>query len=181
MGLQLPSWIAGTIERPSPSDIVPTRSIVVDNSSHEVEISFGVTNLPFVEPPEILPVYEIPDSNSMDGVMDAGNNPLYIRPSNINDYFAMWNWLEREFKKGYHNDCVYRIMVNEIDKPDDFTRLPNGELAKPHKFYAIHRIVNCGWDKKGRWWHFKGFNNPTRDPFTVRDRNILWLNAGVIY
>ena len=168
----------GTIERPSPSDIVPQESIRIESSlnSVNIQIDYMMLNIPFTNPPRLLPIMEIPDTNSMDGVMDYGNNPLYIEPAGKENHKIMVDWLANEFLISdgmLANDCVYRIMTNPDDNPADFT--------KPHKWYAIHRIYKVGEDKQGRYWIFKGINNSGKDPYTARDSNILFLNTGVIY
>lgn len=181
------SWLErlrGNYEIPSPSDIVPQGNIKISNfyNAVDIRIDYIVLNIPFTKSPRILPIMEIPDTNSMDGVMDKGNNPLYIEPVDDENHQILVNWLAEEFtlgkntkwKEGGANDCVYRIMENPLDHPRDF--------SKSHKQYgyAIHRIWKVGYDAKGRWWRFKGINNPSADPYLVRDFNILYLNTGVI-
>jgi len=181
--MSLWSWLKRlfvTAEIPSPSDIVPKENINVLGST--VIIDYGKKlNIPFTEPPNILRIMDIPNSNSMDGVMDVGNNALYIEPAGKRNHKIMCDWLAKEFirgketgwKQGGANDCVYRVMYNDDDDPRDF--------SKPARFYAIHRIWRMGHDEKGRWWIFKGVNNPMRDPVVARDKNILFLSTGVIY
>jgi hypothetical protein len=155
-----PAWLVGTVERRSPSDIIPDNNIWVDNDAHTITIRYTALNIPFTTPPIIKPIMGIPNTNSMDGYLDYGNNLLYIEPANPRDHQIMCDWLALE------------IMANPGDDPNDFT--------KPQLMYAIHRILNMGYDKIGRWWHFKGINNGSRDNYLVRDKNILWLNTGII-
>ena len=175
----LRSLFGGTLEVPSPSDIIPKENITVSNTYNAVGIRIDYTriNIPFTKPPKLLSIMDIPDSNSMDGVMDYGNYPLYIEPPDAENHQIMVDWLAKEWtdSKGMlANDCVYRIMVNDTDDPKDF--------SKAHIFYAIHRIDKIEYDSAGRrFWRFKGVNNPRRDPYKVKDVNLLWLNTGVIY
>lgn len=175
--ITLPTILSG-VERPSPSDIVPQSSIKVENAynASRITIDYMSLNIPFTKPPTILPIMSIPDSNSMDGIMDYGHNPLYIKPADPENHQIMVDWLAKEFiesKGKLANDCVYRIMVHPEDAPNDFT--------KSHKWYAIHRIGKVGQDAEGRYFIFKGVNNAISDPYKARDANLLWLNTGVIY
>lgn len=167
----LSSLFAGTREIASPSDIVPQESIKVSSyyNAASITIDYSRLNIPFNKPPKIVPIMEIPDTNSMDGLMDYGNNPLYIEPADDDNHKILCDWLYQEFmdSKGLlANDCVYRI-------PADF--------SQSAAIYAIHRIYKVGYDSLGRWWKFKGINNPRDDGFLARDENILWLNTGVIF
>ncbi len=167
-----------TVERPSPSDIIPKANITVNTfyNAAQIRIDYTHLNIPFTKPPIIKPIMDIPDTNSMDGLMDYGHNPLYIEPSDIENHKILVDWLAAEFlrSKGLlANDCVYRVMVDDTDNSSDFT--------KPYKWYAIHRIWKIGYDENGRWWIFKGINNVVRDPVYARDNNILWVNTGIIY
>lgn len=168
-------WLSsqfGTYERPSPSDIVPEDSISVVGS--RVMIDCSHLNVPFTHPPRLYPTIMIPDTNSMDGIFDYGNNILYIEPADEENHHLMVEFVAREWKdKGNANDCVYRMMQNTQDDPKDF--------SKPYLFYAIHRIFKVSSDSQGRYFIFKGINNPCADPYRARDKNILWLSGGIIY
>ena len=175
----LSKLFSGTIERPSPSDIVPKDNITVVDWEDTTQIVIDYEkplNIPFTIRPKILNIMGIPDTNSMDGLMDYGHNPLYIEPANEANHQIMVDWLALEFltSKGMlANDCVYRVMVDSNDDPRDFT--------KPSLIYAIHRIYKVGADAIGRYFEFKGINNPTKDPFKARDHNLLFLNTGIIF
>ena len=45
----------------------------------------------------------------------------------------------------------------------------------------VHRIVEKGVDEQGNWFRCKGDNNFTKDPYIIRDINILSLCIGIIY
>ena len=163
------------VERPSPSDIVPRGNITVDSFYDTVTIDFNNLNIPFTETPKVLPIMGIPDSNSMDGLMDYGHNPLYIEAADEENHKILVDWLVSEFVNSdgmLANDCVYRVMVNDNDDPKDFT--------KPHLSggYAIHRIYAINYDGD---FIFKGINNHIPDPYPVKGKNILFLNTGIIF
>ena len=170
---RVPPELSG-VERPSPSDIVPKANIKIDGT--KVTIDYRTLNIPFTKPPILLRIMDIPDTNSMDGYFDYGHNLLYIKPVDSDNHKIMVAWLADEFIKSgglLANDCAYRIMVDENDDPYDG--------FKPYLFAAIHRIIGVEEDEKGRFFSFKGINNTRKDPYKVRDYNILWLNTGVIY
>ena len=174
-------FMASGVERPSPSDIVPKDNIKVVNyyNAASINIEYSPLYIPFTKEAKILPIMDIPDSNSMGGVMDYGHNPLYIQPADEENHKIMVDWLAEEFigSKGLlANDCVYRIMENPSDDPKDFSKI--------HKWYSIHRLWKVGSDAEGRYFIFKGVNpktNPRPDPYKARDKNIMFLNTGVIY
>jgi len=161
-----------TREIPSPPDIVPESSInIVDTN---LIVDYSKLNIPFTKPPKVINL-GIPDTNSMDGWGDIGHNVIYLEPVNKENHAIMVDWIAGQFLSSngmLAADCVYRIMVNDDDDPKDFT--------KPHKFYAIHRLHEVKIDDKGRKFLFKGINNPSPDPYYARDKNILWINAGII-
>lgn len=164
-----------TREVPSIADIVPSTSIDVDDQTGMIKIDTNHLNIPFTIRTHLVPLMEIPDTNSMDGLFDTGNNNLLIQPANKENYQILVDWLAQTWleSKGLQTaDCVYRVMVNEFDDPLDFTRAS--------LIYAIHRIIKVGTDSKGRYFIFKGTNNPGNDPWKARDRNILFLNVGTI-
>lgn len=164
------------VEKPSVADIVQQMGILVDNYAAKVIIDIRQLNIPFTKPPKLLPIMEIPDSNSMDGLFDYGNNNIYIDPVDETNHRIMADWIAKQWldSKGLRTvDAVTRIMANEVDNPGDFT--------KPHLWYAIHRLVEVGNDDKGRFFWFAGVNNPARDPYPARDNNLLWLNIGTIF
>mgnify|MGYP001558852107 CR=1 FL=1 len=174
----LGKFFGGTVERASPPDIIPKTGIqtMCFDKVCQVIIDYSRLNIPFTRHPNLIPIMDIPDTNSMDGYMDIGHNPLYIEPANEANHKIMLDWLEEQFyntKGMLAADCVYRVMANPQDNPKDFSR--------PALFYAIHRIKDIGQDKDGRFWRFKGINNSSTDPYKVRDRNIFYLNTGVIH
>lgn len=162
------------MEKPSPADIVKETAISVVGA--RVIIDATQLNIPFTKPPQILPIMMIPDTNSMDGLFDYGNNNLYIKPADEVNHKIMVDWIAQQWlgSGGLQTvDAVSRIMTNETDDPGDFT--------KPYLWYAIHRLVEVGQDSNGRYFWFAGVNNPARDPYPARDKNILWLNIGTIF
>ena len=172
----LSELLALGLDKPSPADIVQQTGILADNYSKKFIIDLHQLNIPFTKPPELLPIMEIPDSKSMDGLFDNGNNNLYIKPADEHNHKIMVDWIANIWVLTYGLqtvDAVYRIMANEADDPNDFT--------KPHLWYAIHRLISVGCDDKGRHFWFAGINNLERDPYPARDKNIIWLNIGTIF
>lgn len=160
---------------PSMADIVLQTGILADDYAKKFIIDIHQLNIPFTKPPILLPIMEIPNSKSMDGFFDYGNNNLYIKPVDELNHRIMVDWIAKEWfaSQGLKTvDAVYRIMVNDEDDSSDFT--------KPQLWYAIHRLVEVGFDENGRYFWFAGINNPARDTYPARDYNIIWLNTGTI-
>ncbi len=140
--------LTGTLERPSPSDWLPEESVrwwaeMLPWSSLAVHLK---------ESPKIW-VPMIPDTNSMDGVFDFGNNNILIAGR------------------------------NEVDQGKIVDALIAGDIAvyRTPNIYCIHRIVEISSDEYGKYFIFKGDNNPGRDPDRVRSAEILWVSVGTIY
>ena len=156
-----------TIDVPSPSDIVPASSI--DEKDGQFIIDTKRLNVPFTTEPNLVPIMMIPDTNSMDGVMDYGHNLMLVHPANEENDSIMTDWLAKEWidSKGMlANDVVARI-------PADW------EL--PFTYYVIHRIHKVDTDAQGIYFILKGINNPTPDGIKLRVDNIKFLSLGVIY
>lgn len=170
-------WLSsrfGTYERPSPSDIIKEEGIGIIDMRVIVDFSKEKLNIPFTRNPRIISIMGIPNTNSMDGVFDYGNNLMQIEAVDEENHKIMVDYIADEWLGARNaNDCVYRIMKNVADKPRDF--------LKPSLFYAIHRVERVGFDNEGRYFIFKGINNPSQDPYKARDKNILWLSCGIIY
>lgn len=163
------------VERPTPSDIFPTGNIKI-TADGDIKIKLDNSHIPFTKKPIIQGIMEIPNSNSMDGVMDYGHNPLYIMPADEANHQILVDWLANEYlvSGGLNaNDCVYRIMADDNDEPSDF--------SAAHIAYIIHRIYGVNEDSEGRYFTFMGVNNHKPDSYKVRDKNILYFNGGVIY
>jgi len=168
------SRLFGTFRRPTPSDIVPEESI--DLIDGQFVIDTRRLNIPFTRPPNLVPIMMIPDTLSMSGVFDYGHNLKLIQPADEYNDKILADWLADEYLNSNGmkaNDCVFRVMVNPDDDPLDFW--------KPHRFYAVHRMAYVGQDDNGRYFRFKGVNNPVKDPVKVRDNEILFLSIGVVY
>lgn len=168
--------LAYGIEKPSPADIVKQSGIIADNITKKFTIDAKQLNIPFRTDPILLSIMEIPDTGSMDGIFDYGNNELYIEPADAENHKIMVDWIAKQWidSKGLNTvDAVHRVMVNDADDPKDFDKIA--------KWYAIHRLIEAGTDAQGRFFWFAGVNNPIRDPYLARDKNILWLSMGTIY
>ena len=141
-----------TIERPSPSDIVPVSAVKVEGDT--IKINLKALNIPFSLTPRVwIPL--IPGTNSMDGAFDYGNNNILIAGADATDHEVMIDFIE-----------VGDVVVYNS---------PSRDCA------IIHRIIQKGEDAEGRWFRFKGDNNASADPEKVRDSQIKWLSIGTIY
>jgi hypothetical protein len=157
----------GTIERPSPSDIVPLDSIrVVAADKLSLIIDLTRLNILFAKPPRVW-IPDVPDTNSMIPNFDHEHNNILIAGADEWEHFKLIDFL----KVG--DIAVYRIMENSEDNPNDF--------SKPHRFYAIHRIVSVRKHNGAREFKFKGDNNTAADPWWVKEKEILWVSIGTIY
>ncbi len=139
----------GTGERPSPSDWV----------LNSLELNDWINNFPWqrlrvslVQKPLVW-VPDIPDTNSMDGVFDIGNNNILIAGANRLDHQALIDTL-----------IIGDIAVYQIPQT-----------------CAIHRIIGIKNDGVGRYFKFKGDNNTSSDPYKIRDCDIKWISIGTIY
>lgn len=143
--------LQGTKERPSPQDIVPRESII--QYGDRVEINISRLNIELKETPKIY-TPTVGPTKSLDPLIDTGGNGIYIEGANAEDQL---------------------IVINALIEGDIATyRAPDGRLI-------VHRITKIGNDKKGRYFRFKGDNNPTKDPWKIRDGDIKWLLIGIIY
>ena len=144
------SRLFGTFERPSPGDWVP--SVAISVSDDKIIIDLKRLNLGLDETP-IVWIPEIPDTNSMDGVFDIGNNNILIAGRNDAD----------------QEKLVESLRVGDI------------AVYKTPSMYAIHRIVEINEDGEGKYFRFKGDNNASKDPDKVRPNQVTWVSVGTIY
>ena len=142
----------GTFEHPSPADIVPHKNILVQSTPVGVWVKLVRLNIPFTKDVKVW-VPMIPNTNSMDGVFDFGNNNILIQGA---------------------DDTNQKILV-------DYLIVGDIAVYETLRGPTIHRIVKIGQDKEGRYFKFKGDNNPAKDPGKIRDEQISWLSIGVIY
>ena len=163
----------GTVERASSPDVLPESSIdIVDT---KVITDYSKLNTPFTLPCKLIK-FGVPDSNSMDGSFDYGHNVIYLEPDGKINHKIMVDWIADQFLTSegmLAADCVYRMMVNDEDNPKDF--------SKPHKAFIIHRLHKVGLKNGERFFKFKGINNPSEDSHIVKEKNLLWLLATIVY
>lgn len=170
--------MSGTIDRPSPSDIFPQSAIKWNSADSKLEIDLSQILIPFTKTPKVS-VSSIPGTISMDPVFDKEHNNIYIAGADGSNQQILVDWLAKEwFDKKMGNIIVYRVMANPDADPWDF--------SKPHKFYAVHRLLKIDLVRGQHHWWFRGDNNflwffRTRDPYPALDRNILWLCATIVY
>jgi len=140
-------------ERASPSDWVLKNSITVSNGV--VTIDLNKLNVSLSKTPLVW-VPEIPDTNSMDGAFDSGNNNILIAGANPDD----------------HKKIIDFINVGDIAVY---------ESRNPYFPLIIHRIIEIGQDGQGKYFIFKGDNNNAPDTGKVREPQIKYFSIGTIY
>ncbi len=143
-------FFLGTIERPSQQNIVPDGNIRQNQAT--AEINFDTCKIPFTKPPTLI-ITGVADTNSMDGVMDQGNNILCLAGADAENRQILCDWLK-----------VGDIAIYEA----------NGG-------YIIHRIIKIMDEDGRRRFVFKGDNNGQADPYKIYDENIRCVLAGIIY
>ena len=144
-------FFTGTIERPSPSDMVKREAITSDADA-VVTIDLKRLNIPLSRSPKIW-VPDIPDTNSMDGVFDLGNNNILISCDNPADQDIL----------------VSSLRVGDI------------AVYRTATIYAIHRIIKIAHDGQGKYFRFKGDNNAVADPDKIRVNQVFYVSVGTIY
>lgn len=138
----------GTVERPSPGDWMQESAV----QTWATTLPWQDLNVPLSQKPKIW-VPMIPDTNSMDGVFDFGNNNILIAGADADD----------------HKKLIDNLLVGDI------------AVFRTPTMYAIHRISGIDTDGNGKYFKFKGDNNASTDPDKVRDFQIEWISIGVIY
>uniref|UniRef100_A0A6M3LKR8 Putative peptidase n=1 Tax=viral metagenome TaxID=1070528 RepID=A0A6M3LKR8_9ZZZZ len=146
----LSKFFKGTVERLSPADWLPED--VVRTWADSIPWQSLKLGVQLSQKPKIW-VPMIPDTNSMDGVFDYGNNNILIAGANEAD----------------HAIIVANIIEGDI------------VVYRTKSIYAIHRVVEIGYDAQGKYFRFKGDNNFSADPGKVRESEIEWVSIGVIY
>jgi len=146
----LNKFFGGTVERPSPADWLPEIDVATWADSIPWE-SLNIGAQLSAKPKIWIPM--IPDTNSMDGVFDFGNNNILIAGANKSD----------------HKIIVANIIEGDI------------AVYRTTSTYAIHRVIKIGNDAQGKYFKFKGDNNYASDPGKVRESEIEWVSIGVIY
>ncbi len=140
----------------SPSDIVPRDAIC--NIENSIVIDLCELSIPFTHPPKVW-IPPIPNTDSMDPVMDCQHNNILIQGMDKENQRIMVNWIAEEwFSKQMGNVVVYQADM-----------------------LIIHRLVKVEYDEDGRVFTFKGDNNTSDDPYRVRDDDIKYLSIGTIY
>lgn len=172
------------VDVPSPSDIIISPElfwtpgaiydahILIDSPIHDPDkmawqarAKREYFNIPFGSDPTLY-VYGVPNTRSMDPVIDQFNHVVYVDGSNLVDHATMLNWLANEWLKPLPGEQPHaNIIVYSI----------------PGVKGAVHRLTGITQDSLGRLWRFKGDNNFNRDFPAARDQNIMWVCAGLIY
>ena len=135
-----------TVERVSPGDWIPQEVV------RGWVKGLGWEFLGLVYAPEVW-VPMIPDTNSMDGTFDLGNNNILISGETESD----------------QQKLIDRLQVGDI------------AVYRNARQYSVHRIIEIGNDTGGKYFIFKGDNNHSPDIDRVREEEIKWISVGVIY
>ncbi len=151
---------SGTGERPSPSDIVPISSIRYDRDTGILQVDLNHLNIPLVERPRVI-APQIPNTNSMDPAYDWGHTVVYLKGATEADHALLLDWLAGQPPRHRGN-----IMVGG---------------GPGTGYYVTHRVVKVGYDKQGRYWRLKGDNSAVADRKILRDADMLWVGAVIIY
>uniref|UniRef100_A0A6M3JAL5 Uncharacterized protein n=1 Tax=viral metagenome TaxID=1070528 RepID=A0A6M3JAL5_9ZZZZ len=150
----------GTVEQPSPSNIIPAENIHKIGNPLRLEINLWNINIPWDDSQVGLWYPSIPNSNSMDPIYDEGHNVSYLKPGSKANHIIMCDWLEAEILMGFRNIAVYFV---------------DATLSITHYAFAV------GHDAEGRYFRFKGFNNSQPDPYKVRDNQLMCIGFNITY
>jgi len=176
--MSLVSWLRSLFGRPSPLELSPSdwmklEGITWYETTGKVEIDLSRVVVRLSKPPKVwippVPKYKDPSKGSMLPNFSHEHNNILIAGSTKTDHAKIVGHLQ------VGDIAVYRIMTNPKDDPADFTK------AHVAGGYAIHRIIKIDTDNQGKYFQFKGDNNPVADRFRVRDFNILWVSIGTIF
>jgi len=71
------------------------------------------------------------------------------------------------------------ILIKDFDKD----KLSAGDIVgfQVYTDIVLHRIVETGKDGYGLWYHTRGDNCISNDPYRLRKENIIYLCVGVFY
>jgi len=139
-------------EQDSPSDWLPREALDLVGTDGGSELVIDLGYLELTEYPKVwLP--EIPDTNSMDPNFDMGHTNILIAGRNGRDHKALLDSV------GVGDICVFHGGVWKV----------------------IHRVIEIGYDDKGRYFRSKGDNNEKKDPMVWRDSNLTYISIGTIY
>jgi len=141
----------GTVDIPSPSDIIQPTGIIADEYAGKVIVDLRQNNIGLDKLKVWIPT--IPDTNSMDPNFDHEHNNILIAGA---------------------DEANQKKLV-------DFLKIGDIAVYRSPRMYAIHRIVDIGEDDKGIYFIFKGDNNYARDLYKVRTKEILWISSGTIF
>jgi len=128
-----------TRERPSPRIRLTKDNISIDDDGTVI-----ITGAP-ITPRNMT----IADTNSMDGVIDAGHKGFYVSMPNPVEPYRYEDLIVGDI-------CVYW----------------DGSML------IIHQIISIETDSLGRKYTFQGLNNAVPDPYLVRDEHIRYLYIG---
>ena len=150
----------------SPGDWLAKESITWYETAGAVEINLSGLLPGLSKPPKVW-IPPIPGTGSMLPNFNHEHNNILVAGVDKDDHARLIDHLQ------VGDIAVYRIIYSPDGDPANF--------SYAHRFYAIHRIVKIDRDEQGRYFRFKGDNNTSKDPYKVRDKNILWVSIGTIF
>jgi len=143
----------GTVDVPSPTDIVSQSEIKYDETTGKLEVDLTKLNIVGLKSTPKVWLTTVQDTNSMDPVLDYKHTCLLIAGADDED----------------HGKLVGAITEGNV------------VVAQGEGFNIIHRVKQIKQDSQGRLWVLKGDNNWKADSFEVRDEHVKWLLVGTIY
>lgn len=169
-GIWLMCFLKRTKERPSPSNIIKNEmvrgfllgGIYRPEGSTELRVAKELLNI-YLKADPILWSPSVPDTGSMDNIIDFGHNTLLIQGANAEDHRRMLDWMSDQFIKNPLEGANI-VVVRSDDRAQ----------------FILHRLVEVDADGE-RYWRTKGDNNSKKDATVWRDRNVEWLAIGTLY
>lgn len=139
-------------EMPSPSRWFPGEAISIQDGV--ISLDARKLFVPLSRPPEVW-APGMPNTGSMDPVMDYGNSAILVRGTTQQDQAALVAFLRVGDKATFV-------------KPDGSATI-------------LHRITHIELTSAGKFFRFRGDNNPVDDPYRVPAAAITHVSLGVLY
>ena len=150
---------------------------------------FRKKQLPFEEQPED----DVPPPESTDPSGIERPSPVGSIPQSVVERFADRIVIKQPGLKLIKNiadtnsmdplfDSDHTLIVKGKDS-FNVNALNKGDIIvyQSERGLIVHRIIQVGSDDQGIFYKCEGDNNNTPDPYIIRDINIKYLVAGIIY